>query len=238
VIWISAPFGGPEQVFRYLGRYTHRVGISNQRLISFDGTRVCFATKGGKTLTLEADEFIRRFLLHILPAGFVKIRRYGLWAAGNVKTRLELARQRLSEAASGSASGAGGSETTAAVGNLTWQQLLLKLTGRDVTRCPRCHTGRLVRHPLPAASAMHGAFAKRLSMERETRFARRAVEPSVGSCELDQLGPRGFGGGLGLKIPGQVMPDALAEGKRPSRLPAAPLVFRVEVEHPSAARQA
>lgn len=152
-VYAKPPFGGPEQVFRYLGRYTHRVGISNQRLISFDGTRVCFATKGGKILTLEADEFIRRFLLHVLPAGFVKIRHYGLWAAGNVKTRLELARQRLLEATSGSASGTGGSETTAAVGNLTWQQLLLKLTGRDVTRCPRCHTGRLVRHPLPAASA-------------------------------------------------------------------------------------
>jgi hypothetical protein len=74
------------------------------------------------------------------------------WAAGNIKTRLELARQRLSEATSGSAPGAQGSESTAAVGKLTWQQLLLQLTGLDITRCPRCQTGRLVRHPLPAAA--------------------------------------------------------------------------------------
>jgi hypothetical protein len=105
------------------------------------------------------------------------------------------------------------------------------LTIQEISRCPP-------KKKLAGSGADQRAYAKRLSIEGETGSARRSVEPSVGSCELDQLGPRGCGGGLGLKIPGQVMPDTLAEGKRPSRLPAAPLVFRVEVERPSAACQA
>jgi hypothetical protein len=151
-VYAKPPFGGPEQVFRYLGRYTHRVGISNQRLISFDDNRVCFATKNGNTTTVEADEFIRRFLLHVLPSGFVKIRHYGLWAASNIKTRLELARQCLAPGTSGSASAPLVNEPTVAKAKPTWQEFLFQLTGSDVTQCPRCHTGRLVRHPLPAVS--------------------------------------------------------------------------------------
>jgi Putative transposase len=92
VVYAKQPFGGPEQVFQYLGRYTHRVGMSNQRLVSFDDHDVCFRTKHGKTTTINAVEFIRRFLLHVLPAGFVKIRHYGLLAAANVNTKLETAR--------------------------------------------------------------------------------------------------------------------------------------------------
>jgi hypothetical protein len=92
VVYAKRPFGGPEQVFRSLGRYTHRVGLSNQRLVSFDGRSVCFRTKDGKSITLDALEFVRRFLLHILPSGFVKIRHHGLFAARNVKTKLEVAR--------------------------------------------------------------------------------------------------------------------------------------------------
>jgi len=92
VVYAKRPFGGPEHVFQYLGRYTHRVGLSNQRLVSFDGHDVCFRTKDGKTTTVDAVEFVRRFLLHVLPAGFVKIRHYGLVAAANVNTKLETAR--------------------------------------------------------------------------------------------------------------------------------------------------
>ena len=72
VVYAKQPFGGPEQVFSYLGRYTHRVGLSNQRLVSFDGDDVCFRTKHGKTTTIPAIEFVRRFLLHVLPRRFVK----------------------------------------------------------------------------------------------------------------------------------------------------------------------
>ncbi len=88
VVYAKPPFGGPEQVLAYLGRYTHRVAIANRRLVSlFDG-KVRFAWKDyrqdGKTklMTLDADEFIRRFLLHVLPDGFHRIRYYGFLANG------------------------------------------------------------------------------------------------------------------------------------------------------------
>jgi hypothetical protein len=86
VVYAKAPFGGPEQVLKYLARYTHRVAISNQRLLSLDDGRVSFAYKdyaGGnqtRTMTLDAVEFIRRFLLHVLPGGFVRIRQFGFLA--------------------------------------------------------------------------------------------------------------------------------------------------------------
>ena len=72
IVYAKRPFGGPEQVFRYLGRYTHRVAISNQRLQAVDPHNVRFRTRGDQTVTLHPVEFIRRFLLHVLPAGFVK----------------------------------------------------------------------------------------------------------------------------------------------------------------------
>jgi hypothetical protein len=98
VVYAKRPFAGPEQVFRYLGHYTHRVGLSNRRLVSFDERGVCFRTKDGKTVTLTPQEFIRRFLLHVLPTGFVKIRHYGLMAASNAKTKLAVARKLLTPA--------------------------------------------------------------------------------------------------------------------------------------------
>jgi hypothetical protein len=95
VVYCKEPFDGPGAVFEYLGRYTHRVGISNQRLISFDDDAVTFYTKDGKTKTLAPEEFIRRFLLHILPKGFTKIRHFGLLAPCNVNSKLERARELL-----------------------------------------------------------------------------------------------------------------------------------------------
>jgi len=86
VVYSKPAFGGPEQVIRYLGRYTHRVAISNHRLVSFHRDRVTFRwrdyTRGNKlrTMTVSADEFIRRFLLHVLPKGFVRIRHFGVMA--------------------------------------------------------------------------------------------------------------------------------------------------------------
>jgi hypothetical protein len=74
VVYAKQPFGGPEQVFRYLGRYTHRVGLSNRRLVSLDERGVTFRTRGEGTVALSPDEFLRRFLLHVLPRRFVKIR--------------------------------------------------------------------------------------------------------------------------------------------------------------------
>jgi hypothetical protein len=100
-VYAKPPFAGAEQVYRYLGRYTHRVAISNSRLVSFHDGRVCFRYKDYadgnriKQMTLSAEEFIRRFLLHVLPKGFVRIRHYGLLASRNVSTRLERCRQLL-----------------------------------------------------------------------------------------------------------------------------------------------
>jgi len=83
-VYAQPPFGGPEHVLRYLGRYTHRMAISNHRLTAFDGERVSFRWRdyahGGKqrVMTLDAVKFLRRFFLHVLPRGFVRIRHYGL----------------------------------------------------------------------------------------------------------------------------------------------------------------
>jgi len=101
VVYAKRPFGGPEQVLKYLARYTHRVAISNQRLVSLEDGRVTFEwkdyTAGAQTkiMTLEAVEFIRRFLLHVLPSGFVHIRHFGFLANRNRKQKLALCRSLL-----------------------------------------------------------------------------------------------------------------------------------------------
>jgi hypothetical protein len=90
VVYAKRPFGGPEAVLAYLSRYTHRVAIDNSRLIGFDDSGVTFKWKDyrankherGKVMTLSVDEFIRRFLVHVLPSGFHRIRHYGLFANG------------------------------------------------------------------------------------------------------------------------------------------------------------
>jgi len=155
VVYAKRPFAGPEQVFKYLGRYTHRVGISNRRLISLDERGVCFRTKDGKQVTIPPEEFIRRFLLHVLPHGFVKIRHYGLLASSNVRTKLEDARRHLE----------GDKRPEDEIrADPTWQERLFALTGIDVTTCPRCG-GQMVRQPLgthalpiPALASSSPAF--------------------------------------------------------------------------------
>jgi hypothetical protein len=144
VVYAKRPFGGPAQVFQYLGRYTHRVGLSNQRLISFDGHDVCFRTKHGKTATVDAVEFMRRFLLHVLPTGFVKIRHFGLLAAANATTKLEVARRLLTTRDDSLQA-----PPTDVKAPLAWRDLLLALTGIDLTICPACGSRSIERHPLP-----------------------------------------------------------------------------------------
>ncbi len=101
VVYAKQAFGGPSQVLRYLGRYTHRIAISNHRLLAFDGERVTFRYKdyarGGKQriMTLSASEFLRRFFLHVLPRGFVRIRHFGLLSNRFRSQRLPLARTLL-----------------------------------------------------------------------------------------------------------------------------------------------
>jgi hypothetical protein len=101
VVYAKPAFGGPEQVIRYLGRYTHRVAISNHRLVSFDGDHVTFRWRdyaGGnklRTMTVSAHEFIRRFLLHVLPKGFVRIRHFGVMANYQRSESIALCRKLL-----------------------------------------------------------------------------------------------------------------------------------------------
>jgi hypothetical protein len=103
VVYAKRPFGRPDAVLAYLSRYTHRIAIANSRLVAFDGQRVTFKWKDYrakadaryKLMTLDADEFIRRFLIHVLPDGFHRIRHYGFLASGNRTSSIALARQFL-----------------------------------------------------------------------------------------------------------------------------------------------
>jgi hypothetical protein len=159
VAYCKKPFAGPEQVFQYLGRYTHRVGISNQRLLEFSEQSVRFRTKGEKTATLPPDEFIHRWLQHVLPHGFVKIRHYGLMASSNATTKLEVAR-RLLEAEHPSLPLAVACYAALLVAALAvaprppvpiedWRARLQRLTGVDSGRCPVCKVGTMIASPLP-----------------------------------------------------------------------------------------
>jgi hypothetical protein len=146
VVYAKRPFGGPQQVYQYLGRYTHRVAISNGRLITMDDHAVVFRTRGDQTASLPPTEFIGRFLQHILPKGFVKIRHFGLMSSGNVSGKLERARALLPAIATDDSDEAtddyDGNESTLSAGSvapdLSWTELLLALTGKDVALCPRC----------------------------------------------------------------------------------------------------
>lgn len=138
VVYAKQPFGGPKQVLDYLGRYTHRVAISNNRLVSISGGKVAFRWRDyrdgdkEKILTLDASEFIRRFLLHVLPDGLCKIRYYGFLSNRKRKHSLALCRTLL---------GLGVPTETAP--SHTWEDVLLKLTGIDVRQCPVCHSGMM-----------------------------------------------------------------------------------------------
>jgi hypothetical protein len=106
VVYCKPPFAGPQAVLRYLSRYTHRVAISNRRLVTADDNGISFRWKDyrvdgpdrWKTMTLQPHEFIRRFLLHVLPKGFHRIRHYGLFANGNRAEAIARARELLAVA--------------------------------------------------------------------------------------------------------------------------------------------
>lgn len=103
VVYAKRPFAGPKQVLSYLARYTHRVAIANSRLLKLENGRVTFmwkdyrrkGEKAGRTMTLSADDFLRRFLLHVLPDGFHRIRHYGLFANGHRVKKIKLCRELL-----------------------------------------------------------------------------------------------------------------------------------------------
>ena len=143
VVYAKPPFGGPQQVLNYLGRYTHRVAISNNRLLSIDDGKVAFRWKDyrhhdqQKTMTLDAEEFIRRFLLHVLPDGFQRIRHYGFLGHRYRQAKLALCRQLLGVILTliGPAQG----QTQA-----DYRELYQELTGKSLRECPVCHRGQMV----------------------------------------------------------------------------------------------
>jgi hypothetical protein len=147
VVYAKRPFGSVEHVFQYLGRYTHRVGLSNQRLQSIDERGVRFLTRDSKSVTLPPREFIRRFLQHVLPFNFVKIRHYGLLAASHVETKLATAARLLSPQST--TPGARPLEPASSEVHATaWQDILRLLTGIDVKVCRYCGSTRLEKRPL------------------------------------------------------------------------------------------
>ncbi len=153
VVYAKQPLGGPEQVLEYLGRYTHRVAISNERLVGMDETTVRFrvrATPDKRVLSVSAEEFIERFLLHVLPRGFKRIRHYGLLAPAAKATRLALARQALSVPAPDP------------VITATVEDLLRRVDRAQWARCTHCHDGRFV--PTAAIPPLRQATPQRASV--------------------------------------------------------------------------
>jgi len=140
VVYAKRPFAGPAQVLDYVGRYTHRVAISNNRLLSMENGKIRFRWKDyrdgnrQKTMTLDAGEFIRRFLIHVLPDGFHRIRYYGFLGNCHRARKLERCRELLGLAPVGPEAGltAGYHERHEA------------LTGRSLRECPHCHAGIMV----------------------------------------------------------------------------------------------
>ena len=141
VVYCKPPFDGAKGVLQYLGRYTHRIAISNNRILANQNGKVSFLWRDyaddnrQKTMTLKADEFIRRFLLHVLPSRYVRIRHFGLLASRNRNNSLTLCRKLLTE------------ETIPKenIKKETWQEQLLRITGIDVTICPVCQKGKMHR---------------------------------------------------------------------------------------------
>jgi hypothetical protein len=137
VVYAKAPFAGPEQVVSYLGRYTHRVAISNNRISGLDGDQVWFTWRDYrdgskiKVMQLEAAEFIRRFLLHVLPAGLMRIRHYGLFANRHRKQKLARCRVLLEQ------------PEREVRPKESVEAMVERLTGRDITKCMVCGRGRL-----------------------------------------------------------------------------------------------
>ena len=149
VVYAKKPFGAPQTVLNYLGRYTHRVALSNDRILSVQSGEVAFSfsprlirlrrnrdRRDGdrkKTMTLDAEEFIRRFMLHVLPQGFMRIRHFGFLANRVKKLALPQCRKLL-----------GLNPAFPQLPKRSAQDLLGELTGIDLSRCPSCKHGTMI----------------------------------------------------------------------------------------------
>jgi hypothetical protein len=137
VVYAKAPFKRPTALFRYLGQYTHRVAISNHRLLHVDDQQVVFRTRHQRVCRLSPLAFMRRFFQHVLPHGFVKIRHFGLLAPGNVNTKLVDARAALDRRHHEALI----SQPTLqppTIPPADWRSLFKQLTGIDIAACPVC----------------------------------------------------------------------------------------------------
>ncbi len=145
VVYAKPPFGGPQQVLNYVGRYTHRVAISNNRLVDIENDRVSFHWRDyrdngqQKTMTLSAEEFIRRFLIHVLPDGFQRIRYYGFLCNRYRQDKLVQCRQLLGMPALDPKP----AEADQAIDD-DYDHLYENLTGSSLRQCPICHQGRMI----------------------------------------------------------------------------------------------
>lgn len=151
-VYAKKPFGRVDHVMKYLGRYTHRVGMANSRLVDVRDDAVTFRTKDGKTATLSPVEFLRRFVQHVLPEGFHKIRHYGLYAGAADAAR----RQALEFLNPSTPASVVAQEETV---SKSWEEDLQLFTGRDVNRCPRC--GGLIERRAVVATPTRGPPATR-----------------------------------------------------------------------------
>jgi predicted Zn-ribbon and HTH transcriptional regulator len=139
VVYAKKPFGSPEKVLDYLGRYTHRVALSNNRILAVENGQVTFSYRDRKdkdrlkSMPLDAEEFIRRFLLHVLPDGFMRIRHFGFLANRAKKHALPQCRKLL-----------GLNPALPEIPKRSAQDLLLELTGIDLSHCPRCQKGTMI----------------------------------------------------------------------------------------------
>ncbi|MEI6154923.1 MAG: IS91 family transposase [Deltaproteobacteria bacterium] len=142
VVYCKPPFDGAKGVLQYLGRYTHRIAISNNRIIAIRDGKVSFLWRDyangncQKIMTLQADEFIRRFLTHVLPTRFVRIRHFGLLANRTRKGNIALCRKILGDSKTA---------TKEKIVKETWQEQLFRICGIDVTTCPVCQKGKMFR---------------------------------------------------------------------------------------------
>jgi len=143
VVYAKPPFAGPQQVLDYVGRYTHRVAISNNRLLDIENDQVRFQWKDYrdgdqiKAMTLSADEFIRRFLLHLLPDGFQRIRYYGFLGNRYRREKLEQCRRLLGMPLPAE-------RTNSSSVEKDYRDRYEELTGQSLHQCPQCSQGRML----------------------------------------------------------------------------------------------
>ena len=178
VVYAKPPFGGPEQVLKYLARYTHRVAISNSRLVALEEGRVTFRYKDyaddhkAKTMTLSAEEFLRRFMQHVLPQGFVKIRHYGLLANRCREQRLHECRRLL---------------WPAAVATKTAGDAATRIEPAPRPCCPSCGSERIVRRARTRPPRPRRRPSRRRAIRRKPRRPAQVVASGAWAVAADRV---------------------------------------------------